>query len=65
MGTTAFLALMARFRAHLKLTASKWFARRKIKQLEDKAAEDKDKTTSKDKRNLNWEITPLSYGKWD
>jgi hypothetical protein len=75
-GAIAFIALMTSFTAHLKMTASKWFAKKKIAALEAAAAaEDKKNDVENDsakedvsklhRREINWEASTRSYGRWD
>ena len=69
-GTFAFLALMNRFHAHLKLTASKWYAKHKVEQMERAAAEedaaaDKKAGIVNRKREFNSEVSAQTYSRWD
>jgi hypothetical protein len=78
-GAIAFVALMTSFTAHLKMTASKWIAKKKIAAMEA-AAEEEDKkddaennsnedTKTEDnklrKREINWEASTQSYRRWN
>ena len=70
MGTFAFAALMNRFRAHMKLTASKWYAKHKIAQLEaaaanEDAAQYKKDNSKRQKRAFNFEVMDHTSGRWD
>jgi hypothetical protein len=69
MAAIGFKELMSRFGAHLKLTASKWFARRKIEQMErDAAKEDETKEDNVGKlrrRTFNKELMRETFGRWD
>jgi hypothetical protein len=75
-GAIAFIALMTSFTAHLKMTASKWIAKKKIAAMEAVvAAEDRKDDMENDsakeedsklcKREINREVSTQSYGRWD
>jgi hypothetical protein len=66
MAAIGFKELMSRFSAHMKLTASKWFARRKIEQMERDAAKEENKDAGKlRRRTFNKELTSETYGRWE
>jgi hypothetical protein len=65
MSIPVFLTLMSSFLAHLKIKASQWFALRRIKQMEQQAAEEDEAENSNStnveigknrRRAVNWEM---------